>query len=161
VGYINEERCRASWWYHYDEAHVDELATRLAPDVHYVCRSDSGASPFEEMVRADTRGRQDTMTWLVDHRRNSPYPLRHFGGNVFRVGAESGSGAFGSYLFVTKIVRSLPVNVSTGMVWGTVYRGPDGPWFTSMETVLDTRDSVPLSTLASAVPTGAGLGRSR
>jgi hypothetical protein len=64
---------------------VDEVATRLAPDVHYVCRSDSGASPFEEMVRADTRGRQDTMTWLIDHRRNSPYPLRHFGGNVFRV----------------------------------------------------------------------------
>jgi hypothetical protein len=38
----------AGFWYHYDEAHHDELAARYAEDVRYVTRSRSGASPFEE-----------------------------------------------------------------------------------------------------------------
>ncbi len=51
----------AGFWYLYDEAHYDDLAATYAEDVHYVTRSDSGASPFEELMSPDMHGRDAVM----------------------------------------------------------------------------------------------------
>jgi len=36
----------AEFWYHYDEGHYDELAARLADDIHYASRTDTGTAEF-------------------------------------------------------------------------------------------------------------------
>ncbi|BBZ11909.1 polyketide cyclase [Mycobacterium branderi] len=138
----------AEFWFHYDEAHYDELAVRYADDIHYVSRSDTGASPFEELLTADVRGRDEALAWLVTHRKASPYPLRHNAINVFRTetGGEVTNVRF--YLLVSHIANSVPFVNSTAVVDAAVRRAPAGLQFTKMEVVLDTRDSVLLSELS-------------
>ena len=85
---------RGGFWYHYDEAHYDELAQRYAEDVHNVTRSDSGASPFEELMLPEPHSR-DVVEWLSDHRKRSPYPVRHHATNVHRTGTAARSPARG------------------------------------------------------------------
>jgi hypothetical protein len=137
----------AAFWYHYDEGHYDELAARLADDVHYASRTDTGTTEFEEFVRADIQGRADTIAWLTEHRNGSPYPLRHNGTNIFRAGADGAVTTFRSYIFVTQVTDGLPFAVSSAIVEGGVRRGPSGLLLTSMTVILDTRESVPLSSL--------------
>jgi len=74
----------AGFWYHYDEAHYDELAVCYAEDVRYLTRSDSGSSPFEELMSPELHGRDAVVRWLSEHREQSPYPLRHHSTNVHR-----------------------------------------------------------------------------
>jgi hypothetical protein len=135
----------ASFWYHYDEAHYDELAACYAADVHYVTRSDSGASPFEELMSPELRGREAVMEWLSQHRKQSPYPLRHHATNVHRTGidGEVTHGRF--YIFVNQVANFVPFAVSSGVVHVGARRSANGLVFTKMDVVLDTTNSVLLS----------------
>ncbi len=137
----------AEFWYHYDEGHYDDLAARLADDVHYASRSDTGTTEFEEFVRADVRGRDETLAWLTEHRNGSPYPLRHNGTNIFRTGSDGAVTTFRSYIFVTQVTNRAPFAVSTAIVDGGVSRGLSGLLLTSMTVILDTRESAPFSSI--------------
>lgn len=141
----------ASFWYHYDEAHYEELATSYAEDVHYLTRSDSGASPFEELMSPELSGRDAVMEWLSEHRKQSPYPLRHHATNVHRTGTDGpddGVTRARFYIFVNQIANFVPFAVSSGVVNVGVRRGGTGPLgleFTEMDVVLDATNSVLLS----------------
>ncbi|OBA80760.1 polyketide cyclase [Mycobacterium sp. 1164966.3] len=137
----------AGFWYHYDEAHYDELAARCAMDVTYVSRSDSGTSPFEELMSPDLHGRDAVMEWLSQHREQSPHPLRHHATNVHRTGADGDVTHVRFYLFVNQVANFVPFAVSSGVANVDVRRGPDGLELSRMEVVLDTTNSVLLSEL--------------
>ena len=108
----------ASWWFDYDQGDFDAWPAYFTADAHFTCRSDSGNTEFEEFVRADVRGREEVLAWQIDHRKNSPYPLRHNGTNV-HVTTTSGDGTqFRSYLFVTQIVEGAVSNVASGLCLG-------------------------------------------
>jgi SnoaL-like domain len=135
----------AGFWYHYDEAHYDELAARYADDVRYLTRSDSGASPFEDLMSPELRGRDAVMVWLSEHREQSPYPLRHHATNVHRTGTDGDLTRARFYILVNQIVNYVPFAVSSGVANIAVRRGAKGLEFTEMDIVLDTIYSVPLS----------------
>jgi hypothetical protein len=141
-----------AWWCAYDEGDFDAWPAFFTPDTHFSCRSDSGETAFEEFLRADVRGRDDVVAWQAAHRRNSPYPLRHMAANVHLTAARPGEVDFRSYLFVTHVVEGAVVNLSTGVVVGTVradgaddaHGGGRGgtPRFADLRLVLDFTDSV-------------------
>lgn len=135
------------FWYHYDEAHYDELAASYAEDVRYLTRSDSGASPFEELMSPELNGRAAVMEWLSKHRKQSPYPLRHHATNVHRTGADGDVTRARFYIFVNQIANFVPFAVSSGVVNVAVRRGGNGLEFTEMDLVLDATNSVLLSEL--------------
>src|SRR3954447_15850845 len=93
----------ARWWWNYDEGNFDVLTSLLTDDVHFSCRTDSGTTDYEEFVRADYTGRDAVMAWQTDHRRNSPYPLRHNGTNVHIVEQGDDEASFSSYIYVSQI----------------------------------------------------------
>jgi SnoaL-like domain len=140
----------AGFWYHYDEAHYEELASRCAQDVQYISRSDSGASPFEELMSPALHGRDAVMEWLSEHRRQSPHPLRHHATNVHRTGTDGDVTHARFYLFVNQIANFVPFAVSSGVAHVAVRCGGTGLEFTRMEIILDTTNSVLLSELVSA-----------
>jgi len=137
----------ACFWHHYDEAHYDELAASHAQDVDYETRSDSGASPFEELMSPKLHGRDAVMEWLSEHRRQSPYPLRHHATNVHRTGTDGDVTRARFYIFVNQITNFVPFAVSSGVANVAVRRGPNGLEFTALDIVLDTTNSVLLSEL--------------
>ena len=115
----------ASWWFDYDQGSFDAFPGYFTHDAHFSCRSDSGQTAFEEFVTADVRGRDDVVAWQVEHRSNSPYPLRHNGTNVHLRASREREADFRSYLFVTHIVDGAVSNLSTGVCLGTA-REEDG-----------------------------------
>jgi hypothetical protein len=131
------------WWWNYDEGRFDVLAGLLADDAHFSCRTDTGATAFEDFVRCDVTGRDDVMAWQTQHRIDSPYPLRHHGSNVHIVGYGDDGATFASYIFVTQIVDGAVSNLSTGIVNGAVRLQDGALRLTRLEVVLDTRQSVP------------------
>lgn len=133
------------FWYHYDEADYDEMAAAHAEDVRYLTRSDSGASPFEELMSPELHGRDALMEWMKEHREQSPYPLRHHATNIHRLGADGGVTRVRFYIFVNQIANFVPFAVSSGVVVASVRRGSNGLEFTDVEVVLDTTNSVLLS----------------
>ncbi|MGD1241853.1 nuclear transport factor 2 family protein [Mycobacterium seoulense] len=135
------------FWYHYDEAHYDELAARYAQDVRYMTRSDSGASPFEELMSPELNGRDAVIQWLSQHRKQSPYPLRHHATNVHRTGADGDVTRARFYILVNQIANFVPFAVSSGVVDVAVKRGGNGLQFTEMDVVLDATNSVLLADL--------------
>ncbi|GAA4539182.1 nuclear transport factor 2 family protein [Mycobacterium paraffinicum] len=135
------------FWYHYDEAHYDELALRYADDLRYVTRSDSGASPFEELMSPELTGRDAVIQWLSQHRMQSPYPLRHHATNVHRTGADGNVTRARFYILVNQIANFVPFAVSSGVVNVAVRRGDDGLQFSEMDVVLDATNSVLLAEL--------------
>ena len=145
----------AGFWYHYDEAHYDALANCYAEDVHYVTRSDSGASPFEELMSPDLRGRDSVMKWLAEHREQSPYPLRHHATNLHRTSTNGEITRARFYIFVNQIANFVPFAVSTGIANVAVWRGAKGLEFTDMDIVLDTTNSVLLSEVAADSAAGS------
>ena len=64
----------ARWWWNYDEGNFDVLTGLLTEDVHFSCRTDTGATDYEEFVRADHTGRDAVMAWQTDHRLQQPVP---------------------------------------------------------------------------------------
>lgn len=138
----------AEFWFHYDEAHYDEMAAAHAEDVRYVTRSDSGTSPFEELMSPELVGRDAVIEWLSEHRKESPYPLRHHGSNIHRTGTDGDVTRARFYLFVNQIADYVPFAVSSGVANVGVRRGADGLEFTEVDIVLDTTNSVPLAELS-------------
>jgi hypothetical protein len=145
----------SGFWYHYDEAHYDELGARYADDVRYVSRSDSGASPFEELMSPELRGREAVMEWLSEHREQSPYPLRHHATNLHRTGVDGDVTHVRFYILVNQIANFVPFAVSSGVAQVGVRRGREGLEFTAMEVILDTTNSVLLSERHAATTTGS------
>jgi hypothetical protein len=145
----------ASFWYHYDEADYDALAASYAEDVKYVTRSDSGASPFEELMSPELQGRDAVLAWLSGHREQSPYPLRHHATNVHRTGSDGDVTRARFYIFVNQIANFVPFAVSSGVVNVGVRRVTDGLQFTEMDVILDATNSVPLAELHAESRTGS------
>jgi len=136
------------WWYLYDEGRFDELAELFTDDAVFRCRSDSGASEYEQFVRADLSGRDEVMEWQVQHRSESPYPLRHHGTNFHLTSGDAGSVEFRAYIFVTQVDSVLPVGVSSAVVEGAIRRDGDRLRLSRMELVLDMTTSVPFKNRA-------------
>jgi hypothetical protein len=132
------------WWWNYDEGNFDVLAGLLADDAHFSCRTDTGTTDYEEFVRADYSGRDAVMAWQTDHRRHSPYPLRHNGTNVHIVEQEGDEARFSSYIFVSQIVGGVSP-LSTAIVNGRVRRAGSSLLLAELEVVLDTMDSKPFA----------------
>ena len=132
------------WWFNYDEGNFKVLEELLTEDVHFSCRTDSGATDYEEFVRADYRGRDEVMAWQTDHREHSPYPLRHNGTNVHVVEQRENEATFSSYIFVSQIVGGVSP-LSTGIVNGTVRVEGDALRIGELEVVLDTTESKPFN----------------
>jgi hypothetical protein len=131
------------WWFNYDEGHFDALTDMLTDDAHFTCRTDTGATEYEEFVRADIRGLDEVMTWQRQHRLDSPYPLRHNGTNVHVVARRANEADFSSYIFVTQITDGVS-NLSSALVNGTVRHDGDALRLAALHVVLDTQTSVPL-----------------
>ncbi len=132
------------WWFNYDEGNFKVLAELLTEDVHFSCRTDSGATDYEEFVRADYRGRDAVMAWQTDHREHSPYPLRHNGTNVHVVEQRGNEATFSSYIFVSQIVGGVSP-LSTAIVNGAVRVEGDALRISELEVVLDTMESKPFN----------------
>lgn len=145
----------AGFWYHYDEAHYDDLAASFAEDVRYLTRSDSGASPFEELMSPELTGRDSVMAWMTAHRKESPYPLRHHATNIHRSGGDAVASRARFYLLVNQIANFVPFAVSSGVVDVGVRRDNSNLVFTDMEVVLDTQNSVLLSELTAGSAAGS------
>ncbi|HEU5306303.1 MAG TPA: nuclear transport factor 2 family protein [Acidimicrobiia bacterium] len=132
------------WWWNYDEGNFDVLAGLLTDDAHFSCRTDTGTTDYEEFVRADHSGRDAVMAWQTDHRRHSPYPLRHNGTNVHVVEHDGDEARFSSYIFVSQIVGGVSP-LSTAIVNGRVRRVGGVLLLSELEVVLDTMDSKPFA----------------
>src|SRR5687767_14090646 len=70
------------WWYNYDEGNLGVLGDLLTEDCQTSSRTELGTHPQEEFIRGESHGRADVLGWTREHRRNSPYPLRHNATNV-------------------------------------------------------------------------------
>ena len=133
----------ARWWFNYDEGNLDVLESLLVEDCHLTSRTETGQHPYEEFIRADFQGRAAAMAWTKDHRRHSPYPLRHNGVNVHVVAERGDEIDLESYLFVTQIVERKPSTLSSGIVRWTLVRTGDGYRVKRKEVVLDSIESAP------------------
>jgi hypothetical protein len=135
----------AGFWYHYDQGQFDELAVRIADEMKYLSRSESGKCPFEDLLAADLRGGAETLAWLTRHRNENPYPLRHHATNVWRTGVNGPVTSVRFYLFVNQITNAVPFAVSSGVVDAGIRRAGDNLVLTSMKVILDADDSVPFT----------------
>ena len=135
----------AGWWFDYDQANFAVWPGYFTADTHFGCHSDSGRAPYEDFIRADVTGRDEVVAWHVDHRNNSPYPLRHNSTNVHVAASRPGEADFRSYIFVTQIVGGAVSNLSTGLCLGTVRDEGGSVRLAELQVVLDTTDSETLS----------------
>ena len=131
----------SSWWFAYDQGAFEEWPRYFTPDAHFSCRSDSGRTDFEEFIRADVRG-PDVLSWQEQHRRNSPYPLRHNCTNVHLTDVRADDADFRSYLFVTHVVGGGVGNLASGTCSGTVRMHDGAVRIADLRVVLDFTDSV-------------------
>jgi hypothetical protein len=129
------------WWFNYDEGQFHELRGLLTEDVHFTCRTDTDTVAWAEFARADMSGRDTVMHWQTEHRRNSPYPLRHHGTNVHIVEQRGGEATFASYIHVTQVMNETPVSIPGGIVRGVVRQEADGLRISELAVVLDTMTS--------------------
>ena len=123
--------------------------------MQYLTRSDSGASPFEELMSPELHGRDAVMEWLSEHRKQSPYPLRHHATNVHRTGTHGDVTRARFYILVSQIANFVPFAVSSGVVNVGIRRAATGLVFTEMDVVLDTQNSVLLAELTADSATGS------
>ena len=142
------------FWFHYDSGHYDEIAPRFAQDARYISRSESGHSPFEEVLAADLTGRDTIASWLREHREGSPYPLRHNGTNFHRTGTVGDVTQVRSYILVTQVANHVPFAVSSGVLQTGIRRGEKGLEFTAFNLIMDTDNSVPLAEFRAAAASG-------
>jgi hypothetical protein len=129
------------WWWSYDEGHFDFLEAHLTDDAHFVCRTDTGAADWEEFVRADEHGRDAFMAWQVEHRLDSPYPLRHSATNIHVIDQRDDEATFAHYIHVTHVIGGSPAALPGGMVSGTVRRVDGHLRVSELVVVLDTIES--------------------
>ncbi len=138
------------FWFHYDSGHYDEIAACFTEEAQYISRSESGASPFEEVLAANLTGRDEIVGWLTEHREGSPYPLRHNSTNVHRTGTDGDVTHVRSYIFVTQVANHVPFAVSSGVLETGIKRGADGLVLTTFDLIMDTDNSVPLAEFRAA-----------
>lgn len=131
------------WWLNYDEGNFDVLEHLLTDDCHLSSRTELGTHPHEAFIRSDSRGRANALAWTKDHRRQSPYPLRHNASNVHVVAERGDEIDLESYLFVTQIIDRRPSTLSSGIVHFTLVRNPEGYRIRRKEVVLDSIESQP------------------
>ena len=137
----------SKWWFNYDEGHFDVLADLLTEDVHFTCRTDTDTVAWAEFARADMSGRDTVMYWQTEHRRASPYPLRHHGTNVHIVDQRGDEATYASYIHVTEVVDESPASIPGGIVRGTVRQEGDTLRIAELAVVLDTMTSDVFSTV--------------
>lgn len=135
------------WWFNYDEGHLDVLAGLLTDDCHVSSRTELGNHPHEAFIASDNHGRDAVMAWKRDHRRHSPYPLRHNGTNVHVVAERGDEIDLASYLFVTQIVDRKPSTLSSGIVNFTLVLTADAYRVRRQETILDSIESAPFESV--------------
>ena len=133
------------WWFNYDEGHFDVLEQLLSDDCHLSSRTERGDHPHEEFIRSDSRGRGAALAWTKEHRRSSPYPLRHHAANVHVVAEHGEEIDLESYLFVTQIIDRRPSTLSSGLVHFTLVKTSDGYRIRRKEVVLDSIESAPFA----------------
>jgi len=134
----------AHWWFAYDNAIYDEWPDLFTGDAHFICRTDTGTTSFEEFVNADVHGKPGVLAWQTEHRMGSPYPLRHGGENIHITNNRGNEADFRSYICVTQILTGSPSQLSTAVVTGTV-RLEDGVLrLSALTVILDTEDSTVL-----------------
>jgi SnoaL-like domain len=132
----------SKWWFSYDEGRFEVMTSLLTEDVHFTCRTDTPDVAWAEFATSDDRGRDTVMRWQTEHRRNSPYPLRHHGTNVHIVERSGDEATFASYLLVNQVADEMPSPIPGGVVTGTVRRESDGVLrIAAMHVVLDTLTS--------------------
>jgi hypothetical protein len=136
------------WWISYDEGHLDVLENLLTEDCHTSSRTELGNHPHEAFIAADNHGRAATMAWKKDHRRHSPYPLRHHAANVYVVAERGNDVDVESYLFVTQLIDRRPSTLSSGFVHWTLSLTADGYRVKAQHTVLDSIESAPFMDVA-------------
>ena len=135
----------AGFWYHYDQGHFDELGARIGDEMEYLSRSDSGNCAFEHLLAAELHSGAQTLEWLIAHRNENPYPLRHHATNIFRSGVAGEVTNVRFYLYVNQVTNSVPFDVSSGVVDAGIRRGANGLVLTSLKVVLDAEDSIPFA----------------
>ena len=129
------------WWFAYDNAIYSEWPEMFTDDVHFICRTDSGKTAYEEFVNADVRGRDAVLEWQTQHRQGSPYPLRHGGENIHISANRETDADFRSYIRVSQIVNGSPSDLSTAIVNGTVRLDGGKLRLAALTVILDTEDS--------------------
>lgn len=133
----------ARWWFNYDEGNLEVLESLLTEDCHLSSRTETGQHPHEAFIRSDSHGPAAAMAWTKEHRRHSPYPLRHNGTNLHVVAERGDELELASYLFVTQIVERKPSTLSSGLVRWTLVRTEDGYRVKHKHIVLDSIESAP------------------
>jgi hypothetical protein len=136
------------WWWNYDEGNLDVLLALLSDDCETRSRTELGTHPHEAFIRSTCRGRAEVMAWKIEHRRNSPYPLRHQASNVHVVAERGRELDLESYLLVTQIVERRPSLLSSGLVHWTLVRVDDGYLVHRQDVVLDSIESAPFHEVA-------------
>ena len=131
------------YWFLYDEGRLGELAALLTDDCHLRSRTETGLHPFEEFIASDNRGKDAAMAWTKEHRKHSPYPLRHHAANVHVLAERGDELDLDSYLFVTQIIERTPSTLSSGIVHWTLRLTEGGYTVLSKEVVLDSIESKP------------------
>ena len=131
------------YWFNYDEGHLDVIAGVLTDDCHFSSRTETGLHPQEEFIRSDNHDRDTAMAWTKDHRKHSPYPLRHHAANVHVVAERGDELDLESYLFVTQIIDRKPSTLSSGIVHWTLRLTDDGYRVHRKDVVLDSIESAP------------------
>jgi hypothetical protein len=139
----------ARWWFAYDAAEFEVMGELLDLDAHFQCRTDTGATSFEDFVRAESNGREQIMRWQTEHRLDSPFPLRHNVSNFYVAGRDGDLVRFRHYLSVTQVRDVMPVAVPGGVVEGALRTRDGVTRIADLVVVLDTMDSVPLRELRS------------
>jgi hypothetical protein len=137
------------WWFNYDEGNFDALPALLTADVHFTCRTDTDTVAWAEFAKADMRGRDTVMHWQTEHRRASPYPLRHHGTNAHIVEQQNDRATFASYIHVTQVLNESPTPVPGGVVTGSVALEDGVLRLAEMHVVLDTMNSDAFSAVKS------------
>lgn len=130
------------WWMSYDAGDFDQLASLLADDARFTCRTDTGEAEWEEFIRADLHGRDEVLAWHREHRMGSPDPLRHSGTNLHLVEAGGDEATFRSYAVVTHVVGGMPSPLPGGVVSGTVREEGGELRIAQLSMVLDTLESI-------------------
>jgi hypothetical protein len=131
------------WWFNYDEGHLDVLADLVTHDCHLSSRTELGNHPYEEFIRSDSHGRDASMAWTREHRKHSPYPLRHHAANVHVVAERGEEIDLETYLFVTQIIDRKPSTLSSGVAHFTLVLTSNGYRIRRKEIVLDSIESAP------------------
>lgn len=129
------------WWFHYDEGNLDQLEGMLTDDCWLRSRTETGKHPHEQFIASDNRGPDAAMAWTKEHRRHSPYPLRHQATNVFAAAERGDEIDLESYLFVTQVIDRKPSTLSSGIVHWTLRRTAAGYRLKSKDVVLDSIES--------------------